>query len=213
MRKSILVAVLALPVAATAASSQQVSMTANVGWVSEYIFRGIPQNSSSASAGVDVTMGALTLGTWGADVGDGNEVDVYGKVGFGTGNFRFAVGGTGYFYTGDFDHTYLEGNLEAGYGPLTAAFALGTHDAEPSANYWFLGITGKVAGFSLSAGHFDYDNNDARSGNYGRAGYDVAIKDFLDVSVAWIVSDEVLSGMGRVDHTLVLGLGKTFTVR
>ena len=90
MRKSLLVAILALPVAATAAASQQVALTANVGWVSEYIFRGIPQNSSSASAGMDATMGALTLGTWGADVGDGNEVDVYGKVGFGTGKFRFA---------------------------------------------------------------------------------------------------------------------------
>lgn len=212
MTKSILAAVLTL-VAVTPASAQ-VSLTANVGWLSEYIFRGIPQKTSSASAGLDLAAGPASLGTWAADVGDGNEVDLYGRLGRSAGAFKVAVGGTGYFYTGDFDHTYLEGNLETGYGPLSAAFALGKHDSEPvSSEYWYLGLTGEYAGFSLTLGHFDYNDDDDSSGNYGQVRYGFALPELLDVSIAWVVSDEDLSGLGRVDNRLVLGLGKKFTIR
>jgi uncharacterized protein (TIGR02001 family) len=213
MKKSALALALALLGVASAAAAQAVAVTANVGWVSAYIFRGIPQKISSASAGLDLAAGPLSLGTWAADVGDGNEVDAYGKVGFKAGDFSVAVGGTGYFYTGDFDHTYLEGNVDAGFGPLSASFALGTHRVEPSADYWYLGFTGKHAGFSLTAGHFDYNSDATASGNFGRAAYDVSLSTLLDVSIAWVVSDENLSGLGRVDHTLVLGLSKTLTLR
>jgi hypothetical protein len=41
----------------------------------------------------------------------------------------------------------------------------------------------------------------------------VALGDVLDLSVAWWISDDVLSGLDRVDHTLVLGLSKTFTIK
>jgi hypothetical protein len=213
MRQNTFVAALTLAVVVPAAAAQQVKVTANVGWVSEYIFRGIPQKASSASAGLDLSAGLLSFGTWGADVGDGNEVDLYGRLNVGAGVVKLAVGGTGYFYTGDFDHTYLEGNLEATYGPITAAFALGTHDVQPSADYWYLGGTAKHAGFSLTVGHFDYNDDASSSGNYGRAAYDVSLGDVIDVSIAWVVSDKVLSGLGRVDNSLVLGLGKTFTLK
>ena len=36
------------------AGSAQTSVTANAGWSSDYFYRGVPQKSSSASAGLDV---------------------------------------------------------------------------------------------------------------------------------------------------------------
>jgi len=202
-----------LALAASGASAQGVSLTANVGWLSEYIFRGIPQKVSSASAGFDLAAGPLSVGTWAADVGDGNEVDLYGRLGYAANGFTVAGGGTGYFYTGEFDHTYLEGNVEAGYGPVTAAFALGTHDVSPGAEYWFLGLTGEHAGFSVTVAHLDYNHDAASSGNWGQVRYGFSLQELLDVGIAWVVSDADLSGLGRVDNRLVLGLGKTFTIR
>lgn len=213
MTKSLFVLVVALAVGTSAAAAQKPEFSANIGWVSEYIFRGIPQKTSSASGGLDMAAGMLSLGTWAADVGDGNEVDLYGSVAFEASGFSLSVGGTGYFYTGDFDNTYLEGNVGAGFGPVSVAFAYGTHDVDPSANYWWAGITATAKGFSFTLGHFDYDDDDASSGNYGTASYDASLGDLLDVSIAWWMSDEDLSGLGRVDHTLVLGLSKSFTIK
>jgi len=73
-----LAAVLLLPLAGSA----QTSVTANAGWSSNYFYRGVPQKSSSASAGLDVEgANGLSIGVWGADVGEGNEVDFYGGYG------------------------------------------------------------------------------------------------------------------------------------
>ncbi len=98
------------------AAAQEAEVTANAGWVSQYFYRGILQKTSSASAGLDVTYGALSVGTWLADVGDGAEVDLYGSVGGDVGEGSLSAGFTAYLYTGQFDDTYIEANLGAGYG-------------------------------------------------------------------------------------------------
>ena len=61
--------------AASIAFAADVSM--NVGYVSEYYYRGIYQKNSSGSAGIDVEAGGFYIGAWTADVGDGLEVDGY----------------------------------------------------------------------------------------------------------------------------------------
>ena len=91
-----------------------------VGFASEYYYRGILQNDSSASAGIDYEDGGFYIGAWTADVGDGLEVDGY----FGSGvetesGFSVGVGFTGYYYTGEFDDTYEEVNLNMGYGMVS----------------------------------------------------------------------------------------------
>ena len=58
------------------------NFSANIGYNSEYIYRGIPQNSSSAFAGLDWASSGFNVGAWSADVGDGLEVDLYGGYGF-----------------------------------------------------------------------------------------------------------------------------------
>ena len=183
-----------------AVGSAQTEVSANVGWVSEYFYRGIPQKTSSGSFGLDIEGPHAYLGTWAADVGDGNEVDLYAGVGTESGGFSVSVGGTGYFYTGDFDDTYLEGNLNAGYGALSAEFSVGTYETDPeSQTYWFLGITLAGGGLYTTFGTFGNDFD----GEYFEAGYGLSVGE-LDISAAWILSTEDL--IGDKDNTLVVGI-------
>lgn len=192
-------------------AAQEAEVSANVGLVSEYFYRGIVQKGAggtdvgaSASAGLDVAFPNVYLGTWAADVGDGNEVDLYAGFGTEVDDFSVSVGGTAYLYTGGFDNTYLEGNLNAGYGALSAEFSYGRHDTDPgSENYWFLGVTVEEAGLYATFGTF----GKAFDGEYYEAGYTLSVGD-LDLSAAWIFSTEDL--IGADDHTLVFGISHTF---
>ena len=133
----------------------QAEVSANVGWASEYFYRGLLQKGSSGSVGLDVEGTNAFVGAWAADVGDGNEVDLYAGFGAEVDNFSFSVGGTGYFYTGGFDNTYLEGNLNAGIGALSAEFSYGRHGTDPgNENYWFLGVTVEESGLYSTFGTF-----------------------------------------------------------
>ena len=197
-------------VAPLVGAAQEAELSANVGWVSEYFYRGLPQKESSASAGLDVAFPNVYLGTWAADVGDGNEVDLYAGFGTEVEEFSVSVGGTGYFYTGGFDDTYLEGNLNAGYAALSAEFSYGRYKATGGdEDYWFLGVTVEGAGLYGTFGTFGKDFD----GEYFEAGYGLSVGE-LDLSAAWIYSTEDLigGGAGSDDHTLVFGISHTFDI-
>lgn len=156
---------------------------------------------------MDVALAGLYVGVWGADVGAGNEVDVYGGYGFEIAGLSVSVGGTGYFYTGDFDHTYLEANLGAGVGPLSVEFSMGQYDTTPeSLNYWFLGVTAEHRGLYTTMGSF----GDGFDGEYLEAGYGFTASE-LDLTIGWIFSNADL--VGSRDQTLVFGVSKTFEIR
>ena len=198
------------------ADAQEASVSANAGWVSQYYYRGLLQKTSSASAGLDVGFGALSLGTWLADVGDGAEVDLYGSVGVDVGGGSLSAGGTAYLYTGQFDDTYLEANLGAGYGPVSVEFSIGQYEnfGRPTLDYWFAGVTAEHEGFSATVGGFGSDS----SGNYGEVGYGFSAAE-LDFSISGIVNDSELSllvdgdGAPTPGVTLVFGISKTFELR
>ena len=198
------------------ADAQEASVSANAGWVSQYYYRGLLQKTSSASAGLDVGFGALSLGTWLADVGDGAEVDLYGSVGVDVGGGSLRAGGTAYLYTGQFDDTYLEANLGAGYGPVSVEFSIGQHEnfGRATLDYWFAGVTAEHEGFSATVGGFGSDF----SGNYGEVGYGFSAAEF-DFSISGIVNDSELSllvdgdGAPTPGVTLVFGISKTFELR
>ena len=195
------------------ADAQEVEVTANAGWVSQYFFRGYLQKTSSASAGLDLSVGALSLGTWLADVGDGTEIDLYGSVGGDLGGLNLSIGGTAYLYTGEFDDTYLEANLGAGYGPLSVEFSIGQYEnfAGPTLDYWFAGVTAEHEGFYATVAGFGMDF----SGNYGEVGYGFSAAE-LDFTISGILSDSELSGLLDGDGlltpglTVIFGIGKTF---
>ena len=221
MRKFIGTAAITLALfAPMAAQAQEAEVSANAGWVSQYYYRGLLQKTSSASAGLDVGLSNLYLGTWAADVADGAEVDLY--AGFGVeldGGFSVSAGGTAYLYTGGFDDTYLEANLGAGYGPLSVEFSIGTYDTSPeSLSYWFLGVTAEQSGFygtlGMLGGEEGFINDEGDSGIHAEAGYGFSAGD-LDLTISGIFADEKLnniSGGADSELTLVFGVSKAFEI-
>jgi len=186
-------------------------LSGNIGYNSEYIFRGIPQKNSSAFAGLDLEAGGFYLGTWGADVGEGLEIDYYGGYGFNVGDLSLSLGGTIYTYTQDFDDTYQEFNFSAGYSFLTFDAAVGEYKnfSGPTLNYQFYSVKAEYSGFwgRIGTFHDDFD------GEYYEVGYGntltVADTDLFDYSLAVLYSNSTLLG-GDSDTNLVFTITKSF---
>lgn len=201
---------LAASLMAVTAPALAVDLSANIGYNSQYIYRGIPQSTSSAFGGLDLEAGGFYLGTWAADVDDGIEIDYYGGYGFGVGDFNFGVGGTIYTYTGDFDDTYKEVNLSAGWMFLTFDAAIGSYDNfdGPTQDYQFYSLTAEHRGFYGKVGWFEDDFD----GTYVEGGYGNTLtiqeRNLFDYAFAVIYSDSTLLG-GESDTNLVLTLSKT----
>jgi uncharacterized protein (TIGR02001 family) len=204
-----------LLVALGLAASQAVAandFSANVGFMSDYIYRGIKQSESSAYAGLDWENSGFYAGTWAADVGQGVEYDLYGGYGGSVGDFSYGLGATGYFYTDDFDDTYKELNASLGYGLFGVEYAHGRYDNfdGPSQDYGFWLGTVEYEGFYLSYGKFTRDFD----GNYWEAGYGTEVAGF-DLSLAVVNSSEelVFHHTGIEDETaLIFTIGKTFAL-
>jgi len=205
IRKSAIVAIILLT-----SGLAHAGWSANVGYASDYYYRGIFQASSSPSGGIDYEQGGFYAGVWTADVDDGLEVDGYVGYGGEVGDFGYSVGYTGYFYTGDFDDTYQEINLGGSYGFLTIDVALGEYDNfdSPKADYGYYALTfekngfyGKYAGFSQ-----DFD------GEYFEAGYGFTVAD-IDLGIVALFNDKDLSGTGSSDETLIFTIGKSFDLQ
>lgn len=180
--------------------------SANLGYASEYHYRGIFQKNSSASGGVDYESGGFFAGAWAADVGDGLEVDGYFGYGTSVGDIDLSVGYTGYFYTGDFDDTYQEINLGTGFGMFSLDVAIGEYDNfdGPKLDYTYYALTvegesglyGTYAGFSQ-----DFD------GEYLELGYGATVAD-IDLGVALIFANDDL--VGDDEESIVFTVGKSF---
>jgi uncharacterized protein (TIGR02001 family) len=184
--------------------------SANLGFNSEYIFRGIPQKSSSAFGGVDLAAGGFSGGVWTADVGDGLEVDLYGAYAIEAGDWGFSLGGTWYTYTGDFDNDYLEANVGVSWKFLSFDAAFGRYDTAPKQDYQFYSVTASHNGFYGTIGTFadDFD------GTYYEAGYgsDLTVQEtyLFDYGISIIHSDSTLLG-GESDTNINFQIMRTFS--
>jgi hypothetical protein len=206
-------------------------VTANIGFKSDYIFRGVQLSSSSANGGVDLTAGDFSagewyVGTWLADVGgdtfDGTEIDLYGGWTGETGDWSYGAGVTGYFYTDDFDSDYYELNLSGGYDLFTLDVAIGTWDIRPTAqDYTFVSGTFEKAGFFGIIGLWFQDFD----GSYLQFGYGntLAVKDVelfdWDISILNSNKIEVKQGLCGTspctladDTSIMLELTRSFGV-
>ena len=191
--------------------------SANVGYASEYHFRGLLQKNSSASGGVDYEQNGFYAGTWAADVGDGLEVDLYFGYGGEIEEFAYSIGYTGYFYTGDtFDDTYQEINLGGGYGPLSVEVAIGEHDLDPfidgvsgTQDYTYYAISLEKNGLYGKFGGFSQDFE----GEYLEFGYGTTVAD-IDIGVALILANDDLYGTpGDDEESVIFTLGKSFDLQ
>ena len=185
----------------------QADWSANLGYASEYYFRGIFQKNSSFNGGVDFESGGFYAGTWAADVGDGLEVDGYFGYGLDLGELGLSVGYTGYFYTGDFDDTYQEINLGGSFGIASLDVAVGQYENfdGPTLDYTYYALTleqngfyGKYAGFSQDA-----------DGSYLELGYGTTVSE-IDLGIVFIINDEDLNGTDGNDENLIFTIGKSF---
>jgi len=190
-----------------ASAAAQADVSANLGFASEYYYRGIFQESSSASGGLDYESNGFYAGTWAADVGDGLEVDLYGGYGGESGDFSYSIGFTGYYYTGDFDDTYEEINLGAGYGLFSFDVALGRYDNfdGPTLDYTYYSITAEKNGFYGKFAGFSQDFE----GEYVELGYGTTLAE-LDVGLSLIFSNSDL--VGESDEAVVFTIGKSFDI-
>lgn len=179
--------------------------SANLGWASEYHYRGIFQASSSASGGLDFEQGGFYAGTWAADVGDGLEVDAYLGYGGEVGDFSYGIGFTGYYYTGDFDDTYQEINLSGGYGLVTLDVALGQYEnfTGPTQDYSYYALTVEKNGFYGKYAGFSRDF----MGKYVEIGYGATVAE-IDLGISIIFANKDL--MGVSDESAVFSIGKSF---
>lgn len=215
MKKSLLSITLSSFLATSAFVSTQAAATdieglsANVGVVSQYIFRGVVQtDTASASAGVDYETDGFYIGAWTADVQDGLEIDVYGgyanELDSGLG---YSLGFTTYQYTGDFDTSYNEVNLGLSYGMFSLSYNVGEWEVEGGADqdYDFLSATVEHNGFYATYGTWGDDFD----GDYVEAGYGTEVSGF-DVGIAVVVNSKEISGIGTSDENLVLSIGKSF---
>jgi uncharacterized protein (TIGR02001 family) len=198
-RAGILAAVLFLSSVANA------QWSANIGFMSEYYYRGIFQESTSANAGVDYEKGGFFAGTWAADVGDGLEIDGYFGYGFTTGAVDLSVGYTHYHYTGDFDDTYQEINLGAAAGIFSFDVAVGKYDNfdGPTLDYTFYSVMAEKSGFYGKVGGFTQDFD----GEYFEAGYSTEVAE-VDLGVTFIYSNADL--IGESDEAIIFTVGKSF---
>ncbi len=181
----------------------------NVGYVSEYYYRGIMQKNSSASAGVDFEQDGMYVGAWTADVGEGLEYDLYAGYGMDVGEVSLGIGFTGYYYTDDWDETYQEVNLSAGYGPVSIGYSIGEWDGDGGQDYDFLEI-----GIDLGAGFYGTYGSfgDEFEGDYVEIGYGTTVSE-IDLGVAIIFPSDELQGdedSDADDEAIVFSIGKSF---
>ncbi|MFT4994208.1 MAG: hypothetical protein ACI965_001231 [Paraglaciecola sp.] len=184
-------------------------VSANVGVVSQYHFRGIEQTSgASASAGLDYENKGFFVGTWAADVDDGLEIDVYGGYGIELDNgLSLGFGATTYQYTGDFDSAYNEINLSAGFGLFSVGYSVGKWDGvvgdevATEGDYTILTLAIEKNGFSATFGTYGKD----AEGEYFDVAYGTEIGGF-DVGVGILFSGSDLND----DESLYFSLSKSF---
>lgn len=199
----VLICIVLVLTAASGASLAEGKLTGNVGVTSDYFYRGIDQTSGTTpSAGVDYDlMDGVALGAWIADVTDGIEYDLYGSYSGEFDEFTYSIGFTGYFYTGDFDDTYTEFNLNGGYGPISLEIAIGKHDLVTGGDedYSFIAVTYGQDAYYGTFGVFGQDVD----GDYIEVGYNKMIME-LDTTLSLIRSNEDISITGDNDISLVL---------
>lgn len=186
----------------------EAGLSANIGAMSDYYFRGVDQGVSGASimGGLDYEAeNGLSVGTWAASLNDGEmEIDVYGGYAGEVEEFSYYLGYTGYLYTEDGATDFHEINLNLGYGPISFEYTVGTEDAASGveeSDYTFAAITGEYEGAYLTLGSYgnDYD------GEYWEVGYNTTYEG-LDMGVAYIDPD---SEIGSGD-TINFYISKTF---
>lgn len=198
----------------------QAGVSANIGGVTQYVFRGYDQNDqkASASAGLDYEADSgVYLGVWTAKVMEGLEYDIYGGWSGSFGDVSFGLGATAYRYTdAAFDKPYTEINTSLGYKMVTVGYDKGVHEDSgvngDDADYDHKYVSLDYSGFSATYGVYDPDVDVSDDANaYLSVGYSAELSPGLEGSVSYIYNTYEASGTDE-DNYLVFGVSKSFDI-
>ena len=216
------IALLAMSSFASADGHSEVSYSANLGFMSDYIYRGVHQSSSSAMGGFDIEYGSFYLGTWFADLQEdgwvagshrGFEYDVYAGFGFDiTDSVSGYVGYTIYRYTDKgaaaFDDDYDEVNVGVSFAltddiSLSLDYSNGenTLTDQTEVDYDILTTTIEYMGAYFTYGDWGVSEDDTgeTDAEYIEIGYSRTVGDF-DLGGAFVLSEKELAQASDTDE-------------
>lgn len=216
------IALLAMSSFASADGHSEISYSANLGFMSDYIYRGVHQSSSSAMGGFDIEYGSFYLGTWVADLQEdgwvagshrGFEYDVYAGFGFDiTDSVSGYVGYTIYRYTDKgaaaFDDDYDEVNVGVSFAltddiSLSLDYSNGenTLTDQTEVDYDILTTTIEYMGAYFTYGDWGVSEDDTgeTDAEYIEIGYSRTVGDF-DLGGAFVLSEKELAQASDTDE-------------
>lgn len=197
-----------------ASVSATAGLSANIGAMSDYWFRGLDQSGSGQGAsmmgGVDYEHDSgVYVGTWLATLPNDVEYDIYAGYANEVSGLGYSVGVTGYYYDeADFD--YEEINLGLSYGPVSLGYNVGVNDdgAGNEVDYTFTSLTAEYEGAYVTYGVY----GDEVDGEYFELGYGLTYEG-LDFNVAAILPDDDASATNNwvsSSNTVTLSISKGF---
>ena len=188
-----------------------VSVSGNAAIQTDYVWRGMTQNSgdTSVNVGLDADLGSgFYVGTWAATVDFGNghtlEHDYYGGYAFEMGGIGIDIGTIQVTYNGTTDVDFSEN-----YVALSLPMNIGLHYSEGDelGDYMELSYGMDVGDGSLaiSYGDMDSSNGSADGGSNTTIGYSMAAGDFtVDLSYSDFSGDTNANGTMADQDALVL---------
>lgn len=164
----------AIALSVVVASSAFAAGSANIGYVTDYYYRGGNLGDAGAYAGLDYEADSgFYVGVWGIDDGtggnDGLEIDYYLGYGFTAGGVDLGIGYTAYTYTYT-DDEETEINLSAGYGPVSFEHSIGddTNAGSADSEYTYTALSVDLEGIGITFGTFGEDaDGDVFEVSYG----------------------------------------------
>ncbi len=215
--KKLIAGTVLLAISSLSYAESEISYSANLGFMSDYMYRGIHQSSSSAMGGFDIEYGNFYLGTWFADLQDdgwvegshrGFEYDVYAGFGFDiSDSISASLGYTIYRYTDKgasaFDDDYDEVNVGIGLAisddaSIAIDYAIGENTAtdQSETDYDVLTISVDYMGMYALFGTWGVQEDDAAKSevdaDWMEFGYSRTVGDF-DISGAFVLSEKELA--------------------
>ncbi|PCK09758.1 MAG: hypothetical protein COA42_02265 [Alteromonadaceae bacterium] len=216
MKKLTLVTSVASAVALSFAASMPVqaepSFSGNVGFVSDYYFRGANLGDGGVYAGLDYENSGLYVGTWWIDDAtggnDGMENDWYIGYGQESDSFSWNIGYNNYQYTysNDFEHEVV---LTLGAAGFSLDLVLGEDDdVDTDAEDYSIALLGYSHGaYGITVGHFEF--NDIDDSDYQWIEASVSGDIVEGISATLSIGAKAADGENN-DGYMVLDLSKSF---
>ena len=180
----------------------------NIGYMSDYWYRGVFQSESAVSFGADIDTKSSYAGIWMADVDQGIEMDVYLGTTFKILGFDSYAGVTGYYYSDNFDSDYEEFNTGLSYGGISYDYSVGNYKTSTEQDYTWTEVTLDLTdNLSFSYGEWGKD----LKGSVTKVNYNRTISD-IDVGLEVGKNDSDSTGTSKyVDTTYAtFSLGVSF---